>query len=783
MAPPPKPVDPRAERSLDGHLLTRGWRDTPDGLLLTYWLATEEGPLRVRITRERAVMFVERGVQARADQRRELALTTLWDTPVDALYFRSQRDLRQTRDELRGRGAITLESDIKPSDRFLMERFVTGGCRITGRIRPRRDHLDVDDPKVRPVDGEATERLPSLRRLFLDIETDGERGPIIAVGLVGDEDDDALCLMLEHPDQPPFEAPSLTTVADERTLLETAFAQIRRRDPDVILGWNVVEFDLSHLLHRAEALGVRFAIGRGGERATVLSPRSATQLPIPRIPGRAILDGIATLKAATYGFESFTLEHVSQELLGRGKEITESGADKIASIQDQWRTDPASLASYNLEDCRLVRAIADHTDMVGFAMARQRMTGLAMSRAGGSVAAFDHLYLPRLHRQGHVAGEVGAVGGAGLTSPGGYVLQSQPGLYDNVIVLDFKSLYPSIIRTFAIDPMGMAFPGDDPVQGFDGATFSRDRHILPGLIEELWSLRDEAKRAANGPLSRAIKILMNSFYGVLGTPACRFFHPRLASSITRRGHEIITRSRDWLVERGRHVIYGDTDSLFVVLGELEPERCLRQGEELASALNTWWTERLADEHRIVSHLEVEFEVCYRRFFMPTLRGSDEGSAKRYAGLVEDDDGRRVVIKGLEAVRTDWTPLARRFQRELLSRVFEGRPFEAWMREIRRALLAGELDDEIVYRKRLRRDADDYQRNVPPHVRAARMLDRPVREVRYLVTTRGPEPVEKRQSPIDHGHYLERQLAPVADGILACLGTSFGEIAGDQLALF
>lgn len=772
-----------ASTSLDGHVLTRGWRDTPDGLLLTYWLATARGPLRVRMTRERAVMFVERGTEAPADARREVDLTTLWGTPVDALYFHSQRDLRGARDALRQEGAITLESDIKPSDRFLMERFVTGGCRVTGRIRERRDHLDVDDPKIRAVDAEAADRLPALRRLFVDIETDGERGPVIAAGMVGDDEGDALCIMTRHPDQPTADVPSVSFVPNERALLEATFAAIRQRDPDVILGWNVVEFDLSHLLHRAEGLGVRFAIGRGGERATVLAPRSATQLPIPRIPGRAILDGIATLKAATYSFESFALEHVSQRVLGRGKEIAETGADKIAAIAEQWRRDPASLASYNLEDCRLVRDIADRTDMVGFALARQRMTGLAMSRAGGSVAAFDHLYLPRLHRQGHVAGEVGAVGGTGLSSPGGYVLQSQPGLYDNVIVLDFKSLYPSIIRTFAIDPLGMAFPGDDPVEGFDGATFSRGRHILPGLIEELWSLRDEAKRADNAPLSRAIKILMNSFYGVLGTPACRFFHPRLASSITRRGHEIITESRDWLRRHDHNVIYGDTDSLFVVLGDLDPAACQREGDALAENLNTWWAERLAEQHRITSHLEVEFEVCYRRFFMPTLRGSDEGSAKRYAGLVEDDAGRRVVIKGLEAVRTDWTPLARRFQRELLERVFSDQPFEAWMRELRRALLAGELDHEIVYKKRLRRDAGDYVRNVPPHVRAARMLDRPVREVRYLITTRGPEPVEKLSSPIDHRHYLERQLAPAADGILACFGTSFTEIAGDQLALF
>jgi DNA polymerase-2 len=764
-------------RSLDGFVLTRGWRDTPQGLVLTYWLATDEGPLRVRITKERAVMFVERGTEAEADHRRELELRTLWDKPVDALYFHHQRSLRQARDRLREVGAITLESDVKPSERFLMERFVTGACRITGVIRQRGDHLTVTDPKVKSSDYE-----PTLRALALDIETDGERGPVISVGFV-DHDGSELCLMVGGG-QPPPGAPALRFVPDERSLLERSFDEIRRRDPDVLLGWNVVEFDLSHLLARAEALDLRFAIGRGGERATVLEPRSATQLPIPRIPGRAVLDGIATLRTATYNFESFALQNVAQELLGQGKTIEATGAEKIAEIRRQWREDPAALASYNLEDCRLVKAIVAETDLVHFAMARQRMTGLSMSRAGGSVAAFDHLYLPRLHRMGHVAGEIGAAGGGGLTSPGGYVLASRPGLYRNVLVLDFKSLYPSIIRTFAIDPLGLAFPGDDPVQGFDGAEFHRDRHILPGLIEELWSLRDEAKRAQDQASSQAIKILMNSFYGVLGTAACRFFNPRLASSITRRGHEIITRSRDWLEGQQREVIYGDTDSLFVALDPtLTLEECLDEGRRLAAELNAWWRDRVADEHRVTSRLEVEFEVCYRRFFMPTLRGSDEGSAKRYAGLVHEGDHRRLVVKGLEAVRTDWTPLARRFQRELLRRVFDDEPFESWMRELRQSLLAGELDGELIYRKRMRRGVEEYTRNLPPHVRAAQMLERPGKVIRYVITTRGPEPIEKLQSPIDHHHYLERQLAPAANGILGCLGTSFTEIAGDQLALF
>lgn len=136
------------------------------------------------------------------------------------------------------------------------------------------------------------------------------------------------------------------------------------------------------------------------------------------------------------------------------------------------------------------------------------------------MAAFTNLYLPRLHRGGYVAPNLPADGG--LASPGGYVMDSKPGLYRHVLVLDFKSLYPSIIRTFCIDPMGLIEGLQHPdhaIAGFRGAMFSRERHFLPDLIATLWAARDRAKAASNKALSQAIKIIMNSFYGVLGSGA------------------------------------------------------------------------------------------------------------------------------------------------------------------------------------------------------------------------------------------------------------------------
>jgi DNA polymerase-2 len=738
--------------TLDCFLLTRQWRDLGDGLELRYWAVSERGPVRIVVDGERAVCFIERRASYPDDHaeggrvsRRALDLATLAEEPVDGLYFRHQRDLVGARELLRGRGVRLFESDIKPSDRYLMERFVGASFRASGTLMKRDGYLELRNPSLK---GEPY-RAP-LGQLSLDVESDGLSGSLYSIAV--DTGQDTRVFIVSETAMDGHGLP-IEVVADEKALLERFFAWLARADPDLILGWNVINFDLDLMERRCEALGVAFAMGRGGDRATILQPQGRGGTRVARIPGRVVLDGIDWLRAAFWSFESYELETVAQALLGRGKHDI-GGHDKVAEIRRLYHEDPARLAAYNLEDCRLVTDIFAETGLVEFAARRAELTGLAMDRVGGSVAAFDNLYLPRLHRHGCVAPDVGDAA-SGPESPGGYVLDSEPGIYDNILVLDFKSLYPSIIRTFMIDPLGLASPGEDPVPGFLGASFARRDAILPMLIEELWRARDDAKRRGDGALSQAVKIIMNSFYGVLGTSGCRFSDARLTSSITRRGHEIIQRSRDHIESCGHRVIYGDTDSLFVRLkGEVDEAEARRTGAELARALNDWWRARLAEEFRLESYLEIQFETLYLRFLMPTVRGELTGSKKRYAGLVDAGEGNyEVVFKGLESVRTDWTPLARRFQRELYRRIFLGEAYEDFVQGTLADLLAGKLDEELVYRKRLRRNVDEYTRNVPPI----------------------PKP--------DYQHYRERQLAPAADGILHFLGTSFQAITDAQLAIF
>ena len=206
---------------------------------------------------------------------------------------------------------------------------------------------------------------------------------------------------------------------------------------------------------------------------------------------------------------------------------------------------------------------------------------------------------------------------------------------------------------------------------------------------------------------------MNSFYGVLGTPGCRVHDSRLTSSITKRSHAIILQTVKIIEAEGYEVIYGDTDSVFVSLQKAcDNQQAKEIGDQLTKLVNQYWELILEQDYGLPSYLEMEFETHFKQFFMPTVRGSDQGSKKRYAGLIEDDQGNRVIhYKGLETVRTDWTELAKVFQQKLYQLVFDGEAYEAYILLTIRLLLKGKYDNQLKYRKRLRKPLENYIKNI------------------------------------------------------------------------
>jgi DNA polymerase-2 len=780
-----------------GFILTRHWRDTGEGTEIEFWLATDEGPRKIRLRGQTSVAFAEASLAALLQthiagapgmELRPLTLTTFQHAPVVGIYASHYRRLAALASSLKRRGIQLIEADIRPPERYLMERFICASVRVEGGVA---DGQLVSDCKLKPSD-----YRPRLRMVSLDIETSAHE-ELYSIALEGCGQRQVYMLGEAPADGAPCDF-GLAYCATPRQLIDRLNAWFGAHDPDVIVGWSVVQFDLRVLQKNADSHGVPLLLGREGRPIEWRKHQSRQQHVFASVPGRMAIDGIEALRAASWSFSSFSLENVARSMLGEGKDIGDA-YDKMAEIERRFRDDKPALARYNLKDCELVTRIFEHAKLMAFIVERANVTGLPADHFGGSIAAFNHHYLPRMHRAGFVAPNVGEI--ADGDAPGGFVMESLPGLYDSVVVLDYKSLYPSIIRTFLIDPVGMAVgqQADDPgtvVPGMNGAIFSRERHCLPAIVNQLWQGRDAAKRDQNEALSQAIKLLMNSFVGVLGSTDCRFYNPQLISSVTLRGHEMMKLTRTLVEREGYDVIYGDTDSIFIWLKKtcLNAEALLT-GQALADKINAFWTHRLREEFGLESFLEIEFDTHYRKFFMPTLRGTELGSKKRYAGLVVHPDGEEEIIyRGLEVARSDWTPLAQQFQQGLLKRIFNAEPYQEYVRDYAHRTLAGDFDDLLVYRKRVRR-LDDYQVNGPPQVRAARLADafnlahkRPMRyqhggRISYVMTTNGPEPLEAIRSRLDYEHYLSKQLQPVADAILAPMNDSFLKLTSGQGSLF
>jgi len=798
-----------------GFLLTRQWQDTPQGLSLRFWISTHHGPLLIEQTDQEGVFFVENKffqqailrVKSLVKHTRQLTLKSFSQEAVSAFYFSSQHNLKRAATLLQESGIPPLEADVRTVDRYLMERFITGAITVSSNIDTQPDNfLFAQNCKL-----SSCEYSPQLKVVSFDIETNIHSQKLLSIAVVT-QSSESVFIIGSRLDK----INNAEIFQNERALIIRFMDWLHDYDPDILIGWNCINFDLRVLEKACQRLKLQFNIGRNNEAVQWRTSPNNEGHYLVFIPGRAVLDGIDTLKSATYSFESFSLEFVSRELLGKGKLIHDPD-DRGEEILRLFHQDKPSLAIYNLEDCKLVWEIFEQADLFQFVIERARLTGLPIDKVGGSVAAFENQYLPRLHRQGYVAPNL-PIDPQGVGSPGGYVMDSQPGLYENVLVLDFKSLYPSIIRSFKIDPYGLA--EGDRIQtqglteelkdlsqfseGFRGAFFKIQDSILPSLIEHLWLARDKAKKAQQSALSQAIKIIMNSFYGVMGTPGCRFFDPRLPSSITLRGHSIMNQTRTLIEQAGYQVIYGDTDSIFVFLNKVVTRKEADYiGVYLADKITSWWKEHLKQDFKLESALELEYESHFSRFVMPTIRGSEKGSKKRYAGMTITHDftyekpnknNFKLVFKGLETVRTDWTHLAREIQKELYQRIFLNQEYKAYILQIVKSLKQGELDDKLIYRKRLRRKLREYQKNVPPHVQAARKADawlisnhKKTRYqhggwIAYCYTVNGPEPLECLSSTLDYEVYIERQIAPVVDGIVNFLGTSFEEINSGQMTL-
>ena len=357
--------------------------------------------------------------------------------------------------------------------------------------------------------------------------------------------------------------------------------------------------------------------------------------------------------------------------------------------------------------------------------------------------------------------------------PGGLVLTPKKGIHSNIAVIDFKSMYPSIIMKYNISPDTIVRESGEGVDYYPevGVGVRRDvRGILPDIVETLVrerdSVRDLMRRyEPDSPIyrlldskQRILKILANTMYGYMGWLGARWYTLEGASLITYLGRRLISESIDKARELGLNIIYGDTDSVFI---EYDEDRVRRLLEWIESRLE----------------MEAKIDKIYRKVLFTEAK-------KRYAGLTLDG---RIDIVGLEYVRRDWCQLAREYQYKFIKMVLEGVSRNRLMDEFRKAvnrIREGRYSvDELVIWEQITRDLDEYKANAP-HISVARSLSRRGWRIKkgmfigYIIV-KGEGPLYKRAvhyldvdpEHIDRDYYIKNQLLPVVARVLEPIGIS------------
>ncbi len=728
-------------------------------------------------------------------------LTTFKEEKVIKISHENYQELNKLSSHLHSKGIDTFEADIKPHIRFIIDNNLLGSINIEGEYELSQERINriYKNPKITSIDFK-----PKLKIVSIDTEA-GSNGKLFCIGIYTENKKTNFMITNKKLE-------NTISCKSEEDCLEKFKDEIIKIDPDIITGWNMIDFDLPLLQELYKKHKIPLDIGREQGNIKLRIEKSFFRSSSADISGRQVLDAMNLIKdpfiqeapsIKNAEFESYTLENVSQSLLKTGKLIT--GKDRCEEIESLYETQSEKslqkLSDYNLMDCELPYKILEKTKLIELMIERSQLTGMQFDRVLSSIANFDSLYI-RESRKHNLVNPTTKYGDKEERIKGGYVYSSKPGIYHNVLIFDFKSLYPSIIKTFNIDPSSYLEKKEkNSIESPNKAYFKNTQGILPDIISKLHLAREKAKKEGREFSSYAIKIIMNSFFGVLASPNCRYFNLSIANAITHFGQMIIKLTAEEIEKHFKSkVIYSDTDSVFIETN-LSKEKANHLSKEIQDYINSFYKKYVKDNYNRESYLELEFEKQYLSLMIPQLRmkqtkkENDEGkeqaaAKKRYAGLLEKPvNGKmqeEIEITGLEAIRGDWTEAAQEFQKELLDKVFHKEEIASFIKSYIKKVTDGKLDSKLVYRKSIRKNLVEYTKTTPPHVKAARKLDKlDGNVIEYLITTDGPEPIQKLKHKIDYEHYIEKQIKPIANQVIILLGKDFDELIlkGKQTKLF
>lgn len=672
--------------------------------------------------------------------------------PVEVwkLYFTHPQDVPAIRDKIREHPAVIdiYEYDIPFAKRYLIDKGLV------------------------PMEGDE-----ELKMLAFDIETlyhEGEEfaeGPILMISYADEEG--ARVITWKNVD-----LPYVDVVSTEREMIKRFLRVVKEKDPDVLITYNGDNFDFAYLKKRCEKLGINFALGRDGSEPKIqrMGDRFAVE-----VKGRIHFDLYPVIRR-TINLPTYTLEAVYEAVFGQPKEKVY--AEEITTA---WETGEnlERVARYSMEDAKVTYELGKEFLPMEAQLSRlvgQPLWDVSRSSTGNLVEWF---LLRKAYERNEVApnkpSEEEYQRRLRESYTGGFVKEPEKGLWENIVYLDFRALYPSIIITHNVSPDTLNLEG---CKNYDiapqvGHKFCKDiPGFIPSLLGHLLEERQKIKtkmKETQDPIEKilldyrqkAIKLLANSFYGYYGYAKARWYCKECAESVTAWGRKYIELVWKELEEKfGFKVLYIDTDGLYATIPGGESEEIKKKALEFLKYINA----------KLPGALELEYEGFYKRGFFVTK--------KKYA--VIDEEG-KITTRGLEIVRRDWSEIAKETQARVLEALLKDGDVEKAVRivkEVTEKLSKYEVPPEkLVIHEQITRDLKDYKAT-GPHVAVAKRLAargvkiRPGTVISYIVL-KGSGRIGDRAIPFDEfdptkhkydaEYYIENQVLPAVERILRAFG--------------
>jgi len=576
-----------------------------------------------------------------------------------------------------------------------------------------------------------------------------------------------------------FKAEEYVEFVDSEQDLITKFKGVLNDfKPDYILGYFSDGFDIPYLNARAEFYNLNFDIGIDKSKIIIKKRDNVSSTKIKGIPHIDIFKFIKNIMADSLQLDSYGLNEVSKELLGEQKKDFD-----LSELDEMWKNEINlhKLAEYNLHDAeltyklciKLLPSLNELVKLVGmpiYNVCRMHYGQLVENYLIKRAKEFNEIIpnrptFTKIHERRLE------------TYKAAFVMEPRPGLYNNMVFFDFKSLYPTIIisknislGTLNHNKDGYASP---TITSEDGNSiihyFSHKKEdFIPKAVEDLITRRNRVKEILKKEKSKilearsyALKTVANSTYGYFGFPGSRFYSKECAESITAFARQFILDVIKKAKSKNFDVIYSDTDSVAINLEKRARGEALEFLEEVNKELP--------------SLMELELESFYLRGIFVSKKGNTQGAKKKYALI--DEEG-KIKIRGFETVRRDWSPIARETQKKVLELILREGSYEnalKYVKEVIKKLQNKEIPlKQTIMMTQLNMKLEDYKQ-LAPHVAVAKKLKEKGVEIRqgsyisFIVTESQGLIRDKARPPeeaknYDSGYYINNQVLPSVEKI-------------------